>query len=158
LCGYPPFSSKSVRQLFVRTLRGSYKLTGPEWVSVTDEAKDLLKSMLDLNPHTRITTPEILLHPWITKAVTVVPPTLKPKAIEANTTKTEATSSTSSSSTKEGEGAGSNSSNSSNSNSNLNLALLGLKDHVRIVKAEKLTKTMTQLMFLKTTATPSKLV
>ena len=157
LCGYPPFSSKSVRQLFVRTLRGSYKLTGPEWVSVTDEAKDLLKSMLDLNPHTRITTPEILLHPWITKAVTVVSPTLKPKAIEANTTKTTATSS-SSNSTKEGEGAGSNSSsNSSSSNSNLNLALLGLKDHVRIVKAEKLTKTMTQLMFLKTTATPSKL-
>lgn len=65
LCGYPPFNSKSVRQLFVRTVKGAYKLTGPEWDNISLEAKDLIKKMLDVNPETRIGTSEVLRHPWI---------------------------------------------------------------------------------------------
>jgi len=67
LCGYPPFNSKSVRQLFVRTVKGAYKLSGPEWDGISAEAKDLVKKMLDVNMETRITTAEVLAHPWIAK-------------------------------------------------------------------------------------------
>lgn len=67
LCGYPPFNSKSVRQLFVRTVKGAYKLTGPEWDGISAEAKDLVRRMLDVDMETRITTAEVLAHPWIAK-------------------------------------------------------------------------------------------
>lgn len=65
LCGYPPFSSKSLRQTLLRTVQGSYKIEGGEWDKVSDEAKDLVQRMLCVDPAERITTAEILEHPWI---------------------------------------------------------------------------------------------
>lgn len=65
LCGYPPFSSKSLRQTLLRTAQGSYKIEGGEWDKVSAEAKDLVRRMLEIDPTKRITTAEILEHPWI---------------------------------------------------------------------------------------------
>jgi serine/threonine protein kinase len=47
---------------------GAYKLTGPEWDSISPEAKDLVRKMLDISPESRITTYGVLAHPWIQKA------------------------------------------------------------------------------------------
>ncbi|KAJ1430108.1 hypothetical protein B484DRAFT_449031 [Ochromonadaceae sp. CCMP2298] len=88
LCGYPPFNSKSLRQLFIRTVNGSYKLSGAQWDelfirtvngsyklsgaqwdAISPDAKDLVRRMLEINPATRIGTKEILDHQWILKAV-----------------------------------------------------------------------------------------
>lgn len=66
LCGYPPFYSKSNRQTFLRTIRGMYKIEGSDWDQVSLEAKDLVMRMLEKDPRKRITTSEILQHPWIT--------------------------------------------------------------------------------------------
>lgn len=65
LCGYPPFASKSLRQTLLRTVKGSYKMEGTEWDKISNDAKDLLRKMLAIEPTNRITTSEILQHPWI---------------------------------------------------------------------------------------------
>ncbi|XP_072834563.2 calcium/calmodulin-dependent protein kinase kinase 1 isoform X1 [Pogona vitticeps] len=39
----------------------------PEEPWISDELKDLILKMLEKNPETRITVPEIKLHPWVTK-------------------------------------------------------------------------------------------
>jgi serine/threonine protein kinase len=38
---------------------------GPNWEGISEEAKDLVKKMLLVDPHQRITTTEILQHPWL---------------------------------------------------------------------------------------------
>jgi serine/threonine protein kinase len=73
LCGYPPFYSRSTRQTFLKTVRGIYRIEGPEWDTVSDEAKDLMKRMLAVDPADRITTEEILQHPWILSATGAAP-------------------------------------------------------------------------------------
>ncbi|NXW42159.1 KKCC1 kinase, partial [Nyctiprogne leucopyga] len=39
----------------------------PEEAQISEELKDLILRMLDKNPETRITVPEIKVHPWLTK-------------------------------------------------------------------------------------------
>lgn len=69
LCGTPPFNSKSNRDTLERSAKGEYDMSGPEWESISDEAKDLVSRMLCYDPSNRITAQEILLHPWITMAM-----------------------------------------------------------------------------------------
>uniref|UniRef100_A0A3Q1FCS6 calcium/calmodulin-dependent protein kinase n=1 Tax=Acanthochromis polyacanthus TaxID=80966 RepID=A0A3Q1FCS6_9TELE len=40
----------------------------PETPSISEELKELIERMLDKNPETRITIPEIKLHPWVTES------------------------------------------------------------------------------------------
>ncbi|XP_054867799.1 calcium/calmodulin-dependent protein kinase kinase 1b isoform X2 [Amphiprion ocellaris] len=40
----------------------------PEMPSISEELKELIERMLDKNPETRITIPEIKLHPWVTES------------------------------------------------------------------------------------------
>lgn len=49
-----------VLSLFVQT-----QYPSPEWDTVTVEAKNLINSMLTVNPAKRITASEALKHPWI---------------------------------------------------------------------------------------------
>jgi serine/threonine protein kinase len=68
LCGYPPFYTRSTRQTYLKTVKGLYRIEGDEWDAVTEEAKDLVRKMLTVDPEQRITTAEILKHPWILAA------------------------------------------------------------------------------------------
>ena len=43
----------------------SLQYPSPEWDTVTPEAKNLINSMLTVNPAKRITAAEALKHPWI---------------------------------------------------------------------------------------------
>ena len=65
LCGRPPFNSKSNREVLEKTAKGVYRLAGGEWEHISAEAKDLVRKMLTTNPLERITTAQILEHPWI---------------------------------------------------------------------------------------------
>jgi serine/threonine protein kinase len=65
LCGRPPFNSKSNREVLERTARGIYKISGGEWDAISSDAKDLVQRMLTTNPLERITTAQILQHPWL---------------------------------------------------------------------------------------------
>jgi len=65
LSGHPPFYSKSNREVLEKTARGQYRMDGGEWEGVSEEAKDLIRKMLIVDPAKRITAEEILKHPWI---------------------------------------------------------------------------------------------
>ena len=65
LCGRPPFHSKSNREVLERTCRGQYTMNGPQWSDVSEEAKDLVRRMLVVDPSKRITAGDILKHPWL---------------------------------------------------------------------------------------------
>lgn len=60
LCGELPFniSSHAIR-------RGAYAMEGGQWDKRSEEAKDLVRHMLCLNPSSRYSCEDILAHPWL---------------------------------------------------------------------------------------------
>ncbi|XP_050520083.1 serine/threonine-protein kinase GL21140 [Daktulosphaira vitifoliae] len=66
LCGFPPFVSEnnSQEELFDDILSGTYGFPEPYWDDVSDEAKDLVCSMLQSNPCLRFSAEDVLDHPW----------------------------------------------------------------------------------------------
>jgi len=65
LVGYPPFWDDDQTRLYNQIKSGSYEYPPPEWETVTPEAKNLINSMLTMNPLKRITAAEALKHQWI---------------------------------------------------------------------------------------------
>ncbi|XP_071542380.1 calcium/calmodulin-dependent protein kinase type II alpha chain isoform X18 [Panulirus ornatus] len=65
LVGYPPFWDEDQHRLYAQIKAGAYDYPSPEWDTVTPEAKNLINSMLTVNPAKRITAGEALKHPWI---------------------------------------------------------------------------------------------
>jgi serine/threonine protein kinase len=65
LSGRPPFNSKSNREVLEKTAKGQYSMAGAEWDDISNEAKDLVSKMLVVNPENRLSTTDILNHPWI---------------------------------------------------------------------------------------------
>ncbi|XP_019620064.1 PREDICTED: calcium/calmodulin-dependent protein kinase type II delta chain-like isoform X9 [Branchiostoma belcheri] len=65
LVGYPPFWDEDQHKLYSQIKAGAYDYPSPEWDTVTPEAKNLINSMLNLNPAKRITAEQALRHPWI---------------------------------------------------------------------------------------------
>lgn len=65
LVGYPPFWDEDQHRLYSQIKSGAYDYPSPEWDTVTAEAKNLINSMLTVNPAKRINATEALKHPWI---------------------------------------------------------------------------------------------
>lgn len=68
LCGYPPFDGKDNKEIVRRTLHGMLGFVGKAWEQVSDEAKDLVKKLLNRNQKERFTSEDVLDHPWIKNA------------------------------------------------------------------------------------------
>jgi len=65
LCGYLPFYHDE-RAITVRLVRsGKFDFDDEEWKDISDNAKDLIRKLLELDVDKRITGPEILKHPFI---------------------------------------------------------------------------------------------
>ena len=65
LVGFPPFDSKD-KQLSLRTRRGKYyPLSSSPWKDISEDAKDLVRRMLCVDRHERLSADEILNHPWL---------------------------------------------------------------------------------------------
>lgn len=73
LVGYPPFWDEDQKRLYAQIKAARYDFPSPEWDTVTSEAKDLIREMLNPNPRTRITAAEALRNPWISNRKTVAP-------------------------------------------------------------------------------------
>ena len=54
LVGYVPFWAKDQNKLFSQIKKGAYKFPSPEWDTVTSEAKNLINTMLTVDPLKRI--------------------------------------------------------------------------------------------------------
>ena len=74
MCGYPPFYSEhpSSRRAIDRNMRkkimsGSYQFPEREWDRVSERAKDVVKRLLCVDPHERMTIDQLVQHPWLTE-------------------------------------------------------------------------------------------
>jgi len=66
LCGYPPFYGETDAEVLSKVKAGHYSFSGGEWKRVSEDAKDLIRRLLKINPNDRFTSEEALNHPWIT--------------------------------------------------------------------------------------------
>ena len=64
LCGYPPFNAETDEEIFSAVLKGEFVFPEEEWNSVSEEAKNLIKKMLVLDPKKRISALEALQDVW----------------------------------------------------------------------------------------------
>ena len=69
LAGETPFASgpeDSPEDILQRIGKGQYDMSSGNWSTVSTLAKDIVTKMLDVNPSRRLTTQQILAHPWMT--------------------------------------------------------------------------------------------
>ncbi|XP_015283500.1 PREDICTED: ribosomal protein S6 kinase alpha-2 [Gekko japonicus] len=68
LAGFTPFANgpdDTPEEILARIGSGKYALTGGNWDSVSDAAKDIVSKMLHVDPHQRLTAAQVIRHPWI---------------------------------------------------------------------------------------------
>ncbi|XP_008123033.2 ribosomal protein S6 kinase alpha-2 isoform X5 [Anolis carolinensis] len=68
LAGFTPFANgpdDMPEEILARIGSGKYALTGGNWDSISDAAKDIVSKMLHVDPHQRLTATQVLRHPWI---------------------------------------------------------------------------------------------
>ncbi|XP_022722444.1 calcium-dependent protein kinase 24-like [Durio zibethinus] len=65
LCGVPPFWADTEEGIAHAIIKGNIDFERDPWPKVSDKAKDLVKSMLDPNPYSRMTVQDVLEHAWI---------------------------------------------------------------------------------------------
>jgi len=65
LCGYPPFRDKVEKSLFAKIRAGCYEFHTKYWDKVSEDAKDLVRRLLVVDPSCRLTADEALAHPWV---------------------------------------------------------------------------------------------
>ncbi|ORY49962.1 Pkinase-domain-containing protein [Rhizoclosmatium globosum] len=65
VCGYHPFDCQHMGRMYTNILSARYKFP-EESPKVSDNAKDILASMLKVNPLERATLSKLQSHPWIT--------------------------------------------------------------------------------------------
>jgi len=69
LCGYPPFSHPKQHHLFSLIRAASFRFDSPAWDGVSPQARDLIARLLVVDPTRRLTSRELLRHPWITGTI-----------------------------------------------------------------------------------------
>jgi calcium/calmodulin-dependent protein kinase I len=67
LCGFPPFYADDNNTLFNMIKTADFEFHSPYWDNVSENAKDLIKKLLVVEPEKRLNTEEILKHPWLTQ-------------------------------------------------------------------------------------------
>jgi len=66
LGGYPPFNENNQRMLFRKIRKGQYEFHEEYWGSVSQEAKNLISSLLNIDPNARLSASQALKDKWIT--------------------------------------------------------------------------------------------
>ncbi|XP_005094788.1 ribosomal protein S6 kinase 2 beta [Aplysia californica] len=70
LAGHTPFANgpnDTPNDILARIGEGKFSLVGGNWDSVSPQAKDLVKRMLHIDPHSRLTATQVLNHQWISQ-------------------------------------------------------------------------------------------
>jgi len=65
LSGIHPFQIEDEDKMLDNIEDGLWKWMGPNWASISDEAKDLIKNMMQRDPKQRFTVDQCLQHGWI---------------------------------------------------------------------------------------------
>lgn len=66
LCGFPPFYDENddLGRLYRKIKRAEYDMPSPYWDNISENAKDLVKKLLQPDPKKRITADKALQHAW----------------------------------------------------------------------------------------------
>jgi calcium-dependent protein kinase len=64
LCGYAPFYGDTDEDIYKQVLKGEYDFPKEEWDNVSEEAKNLVKKMIEKDTKKRITALEALQDEW----------------------------------------------------------------------------------------------
>ena len=65
LCGYLPFLGSKESHTIAMIINKELEFPEKEWAKVSEEAKDLVKKLLDKDPNKRPMAQEVIMHPWI---------------------------------------------------------------------------------------------
>lgn len=65
LSGVPPFWAETEKGIFDAILQGDIDFDSQPWPTISSSAKDLVRRMLTQDPKKRITSAQVLEHPWI---------------------------------------------------------------------------------------------
>ncbi|XP_038726178.1 calcium-dependent protein kinase 8-like [Tripterygium wilfordii] len=68
LCGVPPFWAETEQGVAQAIIRSVIDFKRDPWPKVSDNAKDLVKKMLDPDPRRRLSAQEVIDHPWLQNA------------------------------------------------------------------------------------------
>ncbi|KAK1371388.1 Calcium-dependent protein kinase 8 [Heracleum sosnowskyi] len=68
LCGVPPFWAETEQGVAQAIIRSVVDFKRDPWPMIFDNAKDLVKKMLNPDPKQRLTAQEVLDHPWLQNA------------------------------------------------------------------------------------------
>jgi len=65
LCGYPPFYGDTDADVLSKVRLGNYSFNAADWKNISDDAKNLIRSLLKINPKDRYTAEQALNHDWV---------------------------------------------------------------------------------------------
>eukprot|EP00434_Breviolum_minutum_P031333 symbB.v1.2.027706.t1/scaffold2863.1/size68590/9 len=65
LCGYPPFYGESDQEVLDEVRQGKVKFQAADWKNVSEDAKALIKNLLQMSPKDRYTAEQALNDVWI---------------------------------------------------------------------------------------------
>mmetsp|Transcript_19588 Transcript_19588/g.45554 ORF Transcript_19588/g.45554 Transcript_19588/m.45554 type:complete len:520 (+) Transcript_19588:208-1767(+) len=65
LCGYPPFNGRDDASVLKKVKTGKYTFNPREWNQISEDAKELVRMLLQMDPTQRITAKQGLAHRWI---------------------------------------------------------------------------------------------
>ena len=87
-------SLQSVQDLIELIKEGKYEFHKDQWEHISEQAKDLVKHCLDVNPKTRYTPFDALMHPWIANvtfsfSIKIYNPSIARKSIRCHNVKCE---------------------------------------------------------------------
>jgi calcium-dependent protein kinase len=67
LSGKLPFPGQNNQEVYDNILKGEFNMTGTRWENIEDQAKDLIRKLLVIDPAGRLTAERALAHPWFNK-------------------------------------------------------------------------------------------
>ena len=67
LCGSPPFYGKNEKEIFTKILYGNFCFRHNIWNKISNEAKNLVQKLLEINPEKRLSAKEALNDIWFEK-------------------------------------------------------------------------------------------
>merc|ERR1711920_538648 len=65
LCGYPPFYGETDADVLSKERLGNFSFNAADWKNISEDAKNLIRMLLKMNPRDRYTAEQALNHVWI---------------------------------------------------------------------------------------------
>jgi len=65
LCGYPPFFGETDAEVLSKVRLGNFSFNATDWKNISEDAKNLIRNLLKMNPRDRFNAEQALNHEWI---------------------------------------------------------------------------------------------